>query len=83
LTKKKQTDIINLSNKGREVKVMRTLCYAFDWENTAVCLRLDCLESLFPCFVSYTDIDEDRFEVTIQCRQEDAPSIERRLAEFM
>ena len=62
---------------------MRTLCYAFDWENTAVCLRLNCLESLFPCFVIYRDVDEDRFEVTIQCRQEDASSIERRLAEFM
>ena len=63
--------------------IMKTLCYALDWENTGVCLALAVLESLFPCFVSYNDIDEDTFEVSITCRQEDAAAIEKRLAAHM
>ena len=38
------------------------------------------IENDFHCFTDYTILDEEYAEVTINCREEDAKAIEKRLA---
>ena len=41
------------------------------------------IENDFPCFTDYTILDEEYAEVTINCREEDAKAIEKRLAKWV
>lgn len=58
---------------------MRTICILCEMSTFNYTIFED-IEDTFPCFTYYKKIKENLMEATIKCRQEDAASIEKKLA---
>lgn len=59
---------------------MRTICVNVDLSDKKVRKILNEIAEVFICFVN---VDEERGEVAISCRQEDAKAVERRLSSLV
>lgn len=57
---------------------MKKICVIVDMMEA--CFDIKYIEEEFPCFIEYNKINNTYCEVTITCRQEDAATIEDRLA---
>ena len=62
---------------------MRTKAYLLSWEDTNCLMAVRKIEMAIPCFIVILNKDEDWFEVTITCREEDIAYVERELAPYV
>ena len=62
---------------------MRTKSYLLPWESTDCLMAVRRIEMTIPCFTVILDKDEDWYEVTITCREEDVAYVERELAPYV
>lgn len=62
---------------------MRTKSYLLPWENVDCLMAVRRIEMTIPCFTVILDKDEDWYEVTITCREEDVAYVERELAPYV
>lgn len=62
---------------------MRTISVFINYEKIAPTVLEQSICHLYPCFISWRDVDEDCFEFTITAREEDVASIERQLAQYV
>lgn len=61
---------------------MKTKCFTLRWDDNSI-IAVDNIEFGFPCFVRVADRGPEFYEVTIEARIEDWPSIERKLAPYV
>ena len=61
---------------------MKTKSFTLRWDDNSI-LAVDSIEMCFPCLVQISDRGPEFYNVTIEARQEDWVSIERRLAPYV
>lgn len=62
---------------------MKTKTYSLPWENVDCLMAIRRIEMNIPCFTLIRDTDDDWYEVTITCREEDVVYVERELAPYV
>jgi hypothetical protein len=62
---------------------MTTICVILNLKDFDTILRLDDALIMFPCFIKADPLGSGMYEVSIECRQEDAAAIETMLAPYV
>jgi hypothetical protein len=62
---------------------MTTICVELDLMDYEVAAIIDNIHDRFPCFITMDPLGFGLYEVSIQCRQEDAAAIETMLAPYV